>query len=93
MNIRSLSGVLAPSRSDVCSYCSLNYVTTTIRRIRRYQHTTSQPRENVASSVFVGNACINLGQNVNSNPQRAGKDVPPTLERSRARIDADDRVD
>lgn len=93
MNIRSLSGVLAPSRSYVCSYCPLDYVASTVHQKLRYQHTTSQPLENVASSVLADNAFNNLGENVNSIPQRTQKDMPPTLERYRARHDADDRVD
>lgn len=90
MNIRSLSGVLAPSKSYVCSYCRPGYVAFRVRRIRRYQHTISQPVENVANSVLIDNASNNLGENVNS---RTEKDPPSTIERYSARTDADDRVD
>lgn len=93
MNIRSLSGVLAPSKSYVCSYCRLDYVVSTVRRIRRYQHTTSQPFENGANSGLIDNAFKNLGENVNSDTQRTEEDLPPSSERYSARNDADDRVD
>lgn len=90
MNIRSLSGVLAPSKSYVCSYCQPGYIASRVPRIRRSQHTTSQPVGNVANSVLIDNASNNLGENANS---RKEKDPSSTIERYSARTDADDRVD
>ena len=92
MNTSSIRGVLAPSKSYVCLYCRLDYVTSTVRRIRRYQHTTSQPVEHVANSVPTDNEFNKLGENAKSDPKRTGTDLPPTLERFGARSDADDRV-
>lgn len=92
MNTSSLRGVLAPSKSYVCLFCRLDSVTSTVRRTRRYQHTTSQRVENVANSVPTDNAFNKLGEDVKSDPKRTGTDLPPTLERFGARTDADDRV-
>lgn len=93
MDIRSLRGVLAPSKKYVCLYCRLDYVASTVRRITRYQHTTSQPVQGVTNSLLIDNAFNNLRGNFESDPQISEKDLPPpTLERFSARTDADDRV-
>lgn len=92
MNISSLRRVLAPSKSYVCLYCRLDYITSTVRRIRRYQHTTSQRVENVAISVPTDNASNKLGENLKSDPKRTDTDLPSTLEQFGASTDVDDRV-
>lgn len=92
MNTSSLRGVLAPSKSYVCLYCRLDYVTSTVRRIRRHQHTTSQRVENVANSIPTDDAFNKLGENLKSDPKKTGTDLPPTLGPFGASTDADDRV-
>lgn len=92
MNISSLRGVLAPSKSYDCLCCRLDYITSTIRRIRRYQHTTSQRVENAANSVPTDSAFNKLGEIFKSDPKGTGTDLPPTLERFGASTDVDDRV-
>lgn len=92
MNTSSLRRVLAPSKSYVCLYCRLDYITSTVRRIRRYQHTTSQRVENVANSVPTDDAFNELGEKFKSDPKRTDTDLPPTLERFGASTAVDDRV-
>lgn len=92
MNTSSLRGVFAPKKSYVCLYCRLDYITSTVRRIRRYQHTTSQRVENVANSVPTDNAFNKVGENVKSDPEKTGSDLLPTLERFGASTDVNDRV-
>lgn len=84
MNTSSLRGVLAPSKSYVCLCCRLDYITSTVRRIRRYQHTTN--------SAPTDSGFNELGENVKSDPKRTGTDLPPTFERFDASTDVDDRV-
>lgn len=90
MNIRSLGGVSAPSKSYVYSYCQPGCVASRVLRTARYQHTISKPVENVANSVLIDNASNNLGQNANS---RTENDPSSTIEGCSARTDADGRVD
>lgn len=92
MNTSSLRRVLAPSKSYVCLYCRRDYITSTDRRIRRYQYTTSQPVENVENSVSTDDASNKSGENFKPDPKRTDTDLPPTLERFGASTDVDDMV-
>lgn len=92
MNTSSLRGVLSPSKSYVCLCCRLDYITSTVRRIRRYQHTTSQRVENVTNSVPTDSAPNKLGEIFKADPKSTGTDLPPTLERFGASNDVNDRV-